>query len=137
MPVALNVTVMLVGYLLLMGYLALGLRIRRRHPAQSEQATQPKARRARRVVPAAARRGWPGLIRHVVGTAVGGYLLLAAVVVGYYHAVAGLGSRFLVSAFTGTATLVGIALPVFFIASWLHEWRLRRRRSRADWKRAG
>ncbi|MEV1079321.1 DUF6256 family protein [Streptomyces sp. NPDC050211] len=73
--------------------------------------------------------GWPGLIRQVLGTAVGGYVLLMAVVVGYYHGVARMGGRFLTSAFTGSALLVGIAVPVFFTASWLTE---RQRRKRAS-----
>ncbi|WP_420803173.1 DUF6256 family protein [Streptomyces spiramyceticus] len=38
--------------------------------------------------------------------------------------------RFLSSAFTGAAVLVGISLPVFFVASWLVEWLRRGRRSR-------
>ncbi|WP_137992426.1 DUF6256 family protein [Streptomyces vilmorinianum] len=103
---------MLIGYLLVMGYLAIGLRILRRRPAGA-------ARVPRRFVVGATRRGWPLLIRQVVGTAVGGYVLLMAVVVLYYQGVARLGGRFLASAFTGAATLVGITLPVFFLASWV------------------
>ncbi|MET8681734.1 DUF6256 family protein [Streptomyces sp. NPDC004647] len=110
---------MLIGYLLVMGYLALGLRILRRRPVG---AWQP----SRRLSPVAMRRGWPGLIRQVGGSAVGGYVLLMAVVVGYYQGVARVGGRFLASAFTGAATLVGITLPVFLIASWLA---VRRRRA--------
>jgi hypothetical protein len=53
-----------------------------------------------------------------VGTAIGGYLMLMAVVVGWYEGFARLGDRFLLSAVTGTAQLVGICLPVFFLASW-------------------
>ncbi|WP_274563557.1 DUF6256 family protein [Streptomyces spiramyceticus] len=106
---------MLSGYVLVMGFLALGLRIQRRRPAAPGRA---------------GRQGWPGLIRLVVGTAVGGYVLLMVVVVGYYRGVAQLGGRFLSSAFTGAAVLVGISLPVFFVASWLVEWLRRGRRSR-------
>ncbi|WP_147264777.1 DUF6256 family protein [Streptomyces sp. NBRC 110611] len=103
---------MLIGYLLVMGYLALGLRTLRRHPAESWQPP-------RRLAPDAMRRGWLGLIRQVVGTAVGGYVLLMAVSVGYYRGVARVAPQFLASAFTGAATLIGITLPLFFIASWV------------------
>lgn len=119
LPLSLNIAVMLSGYLLVMGYLALGLRIQRRRPAGPGRAA--KAGRA-------GRQGWPVLIRHVIGTAVGGYVLLMVLVVGYYRGVARLGGRFLSSAFTGTALLVGISLPVFFVASWLVEWSRRGRR---------
>jgi hypothetical protein len=115
LPLHLNVVIMLSGYLLVMGYLALGLRFLRRHPGESGQMTTTGRQRLRR--------GWPGLIRQVVFTAIGGYLLLMAVVVGYYQGVTDVGGRFLASAFTGGATLVGIALPLFFAASWLVERR--------------
>ncbi|WP_455568629.1 DUF6256 family protein [Streptomyces inhibens] len=98
--------------MLVMGYLAIGLRTLRRHPAESW-------RPPRRLAPDAIRRGWPCLIRQVVGTAVGGYVLLMAVAVGYYRGVARAGPQFLASAFTGAATLIGITLPLFFIASWM------------------
>lgn len=121
LPLHLNVGLMLSGYLLVMGYLALGLLFLRRHPTESEQMTAPGRE--------GMRRGWPGFIRQVAVTAIGGYVLLMAVVVGYYYGVARVGGRFLASAFTGSATLVGIALPVFVIASWLVERRRRSRRS--------
>ncbi|MGP3925599.1 DUF6256 family protein [Streptomyces sp. 8N616] len=117
LPVPLNIGIMLIGYLLVMGYLALGLRILRR------QAGLP--------APAAGRRGWPALISRVAGTAAGGYVLLMAVVVGYYHGVVRLGGRFLASALTGTATLVGITIPGFLAVSWLVERRRRGRNSGA------
>ncbi|MEU2600194.1 DUF6256 family protein [Streptomyces hirsutus] len=102
---------MLVGYLLVMGYLALGLRVLRRDTA--------------RPVPTG-KRGWPGLIRQVVGTAVGGYVLLMSVVVGYYQGVARVGGHFLASAFTGCALLIGVTLAVLLTASWLAErWHAR------------
>lgn len=113
MPLRLDVAVMLAGYLLVMAVLGLGLRIGRRGPA----------------TPRAAGRGWPALIRQVAATAVGGYVLLMAVVVGYYRGVARVGGRFLASAFTGGALLIGISLPVLLAASWLVE---RRRRARED-----
>jgi hypothetical protein len=55
----------------------------------------------------------PALARQVTGTVVGGYLLLMAVVVAYYYAVARVGPGFLQSAVTGTALLIGLAAPVF------------------------
>lgn len=102
-----------VCYLLVMGCLALGLRVLRRGAARPVPASTGK-------------RGWPGLIRKVAGT-VGGYLLLMAVVVGYCQGVARVGDRFLASAFTGCALLIGTTLPIFLTASWLAE----RRRTRA------
>ncbi|MGW0733125.1 DUF6256 family protein [Streptomyces sp. NPDC002851] len=137
LPTSLNVALMLTGYLLVMGYLALGLRILRRHPEQTEPPPRrPEIRRAGPLAPVAARRGWLGLIRRVVDTALGGYLLLMVVVVGYYYGVARFGGRFLLSACTGAALLVGIALPLFFTASWLAERRRKRPSGTAARKRA-
>lgn len=64
-----------------------------------------------------------------MGTVAGGYLLLMAVVVAYYYAIARAGSGFLISAVTGTALLIGLAAPVFAAATWL-AGRLRRRLGR-------
>ncbi|WP_151481689.1 DUF6256 family protein [Streptomyces albicerus] len=111
LPVHLNIAVMLTGYLLVMGYLGLGLLIRRHRPTT---AWAP----ARRLAPAPVRRGWPTLVRNVVGTAIGGYLVLMAVVVGWYQGIARLEDGFLLSAVTGAAQLIGISLPMFFLASW-------------------
>ncbi len=63
------------------------------------------------------------LILHVLTDALAGYLLLTAVVVLYYYGVAKVGGSFLDSAFTGSALLLGISLPVFFAASWLSQRR--------------
>ncbi|ORT54574.1 DUF6256 family protein [Streptomyces sp. CB03238] len=112
LPVSLNITLMLTGYALVMGFLGCGLLILRRRPARRWAP-------ARRVLSRPGGRGWPALIRQVAGTAIGGYVLLMAVVVGYYQGVAHLGGRFLSSAVTGTALLIGITLPVFFLASWV------------------
>ncbi|HXW46029.1 MAG TPA: DUF6256 family protein [Streptosporangiaceae bacterium] len=73
------------------------------------------------------RPGWPRLAAHVVGTAVGGYVLLMAIVLLYYYGVARVANQFLESAFTGSALLLAVALPCFGIGSWLVE---RRRRAR-------
>jgi drug/metabolite transporter (DMT)-like permease len=104
------VAVMAVGYLLVMGVLALGLR----------RAAAPERRRPRPRL-----RGWPGLIREVVATMLGGYLLLMAVVFAYYYGVARVGSSFLINAVTGSAMLMGLALPLYLAASWLVERRRR------------
>ena len=133
MPVSLVAGLMLVGYVLVMGYLAVGVWILRRQavsPPSGQAAGRPAARRAPRSVrvarPSRSRRkkgrigrGWPGLVAHLLGTATGGYLVLMAVVVGYDRVVGRLGRGFLASAFTGCALLIGIALPVFLVASWL------------------
>nr|WP_260860066.1 DUF6256 family protein [Streptomyces cupreus] len=130
MPLALNIGIMLTGYMLVMGYLALGLRLlHRQRPGPDKAAGRPEHLLAKQLAPGAPGPGWPGLIRQVLGTAVGGYVLLMAVVVGYYHGVVRVAGHFLASAFTGSALLVGIALPVFFTASWLTE---RQRRKRAS-----
>ncbi len=121
---------MLTGYLLVMAVLGIGLRRLYRPAARpgrapgraGEQPGRPRASTK-------SRRGWPALIRRVTGTAVGGYLLLMAVVIGYYYGVARVGGRFLESAFTGAALLAGIAAPVFAAASWLAERRRQRSRN--------
>lgn len=112
LPVSLNITLILTGYLLVMGYLGVGLLILRRHPPRPWPP-------ARRLAPAPARRGWSALVRHVTGTALGGYMMLVAVAVSYYHGVAHVGGRFLSSAITGPALLAGITLPAFLLASWI------------------
>jgi hypothetical protein len=65
----------------------------------------------------------------VAGTAVGGYLLLMAVLISYYFGVAPVAGNFIESAFTGCALLIGLSAPVFAAATWLLE---RRRASRSD-----
>jgi hypothetical protein len=118
---------MAAGYLVLMSALALGLRRRYRPrvtqagPGQPPEASPAGSRR---------RSGWAALAWHVIGTVAGSYLLLMAVVVAYYYAIARAGSEFLESAVTGTALLIGVAAPVFAAASWLAE-RLRRQRGRS------
>jgi hypothetical protein len=110
---------MAAGYLILMSALALGLRhLYRPRAAQAGPAQSPGPSPA-------GRSGRATLARQVTGTVVGGYLLLMAVVVAYYYAVARVGPGFLESAVTGTALLVGLAAPVFAAASWL-AGRLRR-----------
>jgi hypothetical protein len=61
--------------------------------------------------------------RHYAGTAIGGYLLLMAVVILYYYGVARVGGAFIESAFTGCALLIALTTPVFALASWLAECR--------------
>jgi hypothetical protein len=108
---------MVTGYLVLMAVLGIGLRHLQRSPAS-------RARAANQAHPE-----WRALFRYMIGTAVGGYLLLSAVVVAYYFGVARVDGQFLQSAFTGPALLVGITLPVFAAASWLMAWGRRRRRA--------
>ena len=117
---------MAAGYLILMSALAGGLRRLYRPPATQAEPGQPPGPSPAGSRP---RSGWDVQARHVTGTVVGGYLLLMAVVVAYYYAVARVGPGFLDSAVTGTALLIGLAAPVFAAASWLAE-RLRRRRGR-------
>jgi hypothetical protein len=69
------------------------------------------------------RTGRAALARQIAGTVVGGYLLLMAVIVAYYFGVARVGPGFLESALTGTALLLGLAIPVFAALSWLAERR--------------
>jgi len=122
---------MVAGYLIIMTTLALGLRLTRRAPARGAPAPPRPAGAAEAGRDAAARvnaAGWWRLARQVAGTMVGGYLLLMAVVILYYYLVAWVGGAFIKSAFTGSALLVGLVIPVFAAASWLTE---RRRQHRA------
>jgi Co/Zn/Cd efflux system component len=98
------------GYVILMAVLAAGLRLQRRRAAAGRPASRLTGRRDR---------GWRALILHVLADALGGYLVLAAVVLLYYYGVAKVGSNFLDSAFTGTALLLGLSLPLFIAISWL------------------
>ena len=109
-----------VGYALLMTVLAVGLVVQRR---QAARGAQPGRR------PAGRQHGWTALVLNVARDVIAGYLLLMAVVIGYYYGVARVGSNFLDSAFTGSALLLAVAVPVFAVASAL-SWR--RDRSRGD-----
>jgi hypothetical protein len=115
---------MAAGYLILMPTLALGLRRLYRPPATQpspEPSPGPSSEASPGPGPADSgrRSGRAALARHVGSTVIGGYLLLMAVVVAYYYAVARVGPAFLESAATGTALLIGLAAPVFAAASWL------------------
>jgi hypothetical protein len=124
---------MLAGYLLIMTTLGVGLRRLARPEAGDRPGGSRRAERPEGTRPAAAsRRGWLALARHVAGTAAGGYLLLMAVVIAYYYGVARVEGDFITSAFTGTAMLIAIALPLWGTASWLAE-----RRRQRDSKDAG
>jgi len=123
-PVSQALVPMLAGYLLIMAALGAGLRLLTRSKAGGPQAGSRTAGRPEGPRPAAgSRRGWLLLARHVAGTAVGGYLLLVAVVIAYYYGVARVAGDFITSAFTGTAMLIGLALPPWGAASWLTERR--------------
>jgi hypothetical protein len=152
---------MVVGYLLVMGSLAIGLRIVQRS-GKAAVATDPKRRAGQpnpapvsTSVPAPTRApapdrlhpetgrvttrarlraivrpepGWRRLAIYSLGTAVGGYLLLMAVLIAYYYGVGvAHGGNFVQSGFSGCAMLLGLAAPVFIVLSWLTErkgWRL-------------
>jgi hypothetical protein len=139
-----------VGYLLVMGSLAVGLRILRRarpeagqapdsasarqatkQPAASPGDTTPRqsparprpelapAERGPRWWRAVTQPGWPSLTTHWVTTAIGGYLVLMAIIVLYFYGVTPVGGQFVPSALTGCAALLGICTPLFLAASWL------------------
>lgn len=114
-----------VGYLLVMGALALGLRLSRRggDPAPGGDAGQAAGGQAG---------GWLRLARRYAGTAIGGYLLLMAVVILYYYGVARVGGAFIESAFTGCALLIALTTPVYAFASWLTVGRRDRAARRRD-----
>jgi Family of unknown function (DUF6256) len=137
------------GYVLVMGALAVGLLILRRpasgsgaagtrRPAAAPGPAHASALQPHRSAAAASRArqnlrartrpgpGWPRLIIHLAATVAGGYLMLMAVVILYYYGVARAGSRFLDSAFSGCALLLGLSMPAFLAASWLSERRARR-----------
>jgi hypothetical protein len=102
--------------------------------APNAPARVPPAREARRVTARARLRaiaapepGWRRFVIHYLGTAVGGYLLLMVVIIGYYFGISPVAGNFVHSAFTGCALLIGLATPVFIALSWLVErkgWRI-------------
>jgi hypothetical protein len=96
-------------------------------PGQGEQPDRAPATppgRAPATPPGPGQRtGRAALARQIASTVIGGYLLLMAVIVGYYFGVARVGPGFLESALTGTALLLGLAAPVFVALSWLAERR--------------
>jgi hypothetical protein len=133
------------GYVLLMGALAIGLRISRRSSARrgaadagsaagqarpaSSQPAEPDLQEAaaehgfrpgRLNLTARVKPGWRRLAVHSLAMAVGGYLVLMAVIISYYFGVAPPnGGNFVESAFSGCAMLLGLAAPVFLALSWL------------------
>ena len=114
-----------VGYLLVMGALAVGLGLSRRggDPAPAGDAGRPEGGQAAVASGGGQAGGWLRLARLYAGTAIGGYLLLMAVVILYYYGVARVGGAFIESAFTGCALLIALTTPVFALASWLTERR--------------
>ncbi|MBF9069603.1 DUF6256 family protein [Streptacidiphilus fuscans] len=124
---ALSFAVTFVGYVLLMLYLALGLRALARHPDE-----RGRRWRTGRFTPAWARQGWPALLWQTGATALGGYLLLMVVVVCFYQGVSKVGGQFLASAVTGCALLIAVTMPLYLAATWLCEQRRIRRTRRAE-----
>jgi hypothetical protein len=115
-----------VGYLLVMGALGTGLwLIRRRGDAAAPGSRDREAGAAAGTAGPAGGAGpqaaWSRLIRYYLGTAIGGYLLLMAVVILYYYGVARVGGAFIASAFSGCALLIALTTPVYALASWLAE----------------
>jgi Family of unknown function (DUF6256) len=113
---------MIVGYVLIMGGLAVGLLLARRSPGEEQEL-----RSGRLAVTARVKPGWRRLGVHSLATAVGGYLVLMAVIILYYNEVAPVSGNFVESAFSGCAMLIGLAAPVFLALSWLADrkgWRL-------------
>jgi hypothetical protein len=113
---------MVAGYALVMGALTTGLLLARRSPARSQEL-----RSGRLAVTARVKPGWRRLGIHSLATAVGGYLVLMAVIILYYNEVAPVSGDFVESAFSGCAMLIGLAAPVFLALSWLADrkgWRL-------------
>ncbi len=127
---------MIVGYLLIMGTLAIGLRIVQRsgkaEGGNAAEAGQPAkadkpAKAAKAGTLARPGPGWRRLAIFSLSTAVGGYLLLMAVIIGYYFGISPVAGNFVHSAFSGCAMLIGLAAPVFIALSWLAErkgWRI-------------
>lgn len=104
-----------VVYVLLMIYLATGVRILRADPHPPPRRRRPE------------RRGRREFLRQVIGTYVGGWLLLMVVIVGYYGGLARHNPSFVLHAVTGTLALLGLTLPIFLAASWVATRRIRRR----------
>jgi Family of unknown function (DUF6256) len=110
------------GFVIIMVALAVGLRLSRRPGAAAGRAERTGPASGPDLAPVTAA-GWRRLATHVAGTMLGGYLLLMVVVVFYYYLVARVGGAFIKSAVTGCALLIGLAAPVFALASWLTELR--------------
>ena len=115
-PVRQDVIPLAVGYGLTMLALGLGLWSSTRD-GRRRGAAEPTERQ-----------GWWAFVRYLLGTAIGGWALLMAVVLLYYVAVAGQGHAFLVAAFTGTALMAfGIGVPSLLLIAWFADIRRRRR----------
>jgi len=111
------------GYVLLMGVLGAGLWSLGRRLRSGRPTGRATGRHDH---------GWRALVWHVLADALGGYLLLAAIVVLYYYGVAKVASNFLDSAFSGSALLLAVVSPVFLAASWLSHRRSARRATAAS-----
>jgi len=116
-PVRQDIVPMAVGYALTMTALGLALWASARRGRGRNGANEPPERR-----------GWPAFYRYLLGTALGGWATLMAIVLLYYVAIAGQGRAFLRAAFTGTALMAfGIGVPSLLLIAWAVDLRRRRR----------
>jgi hypothetical protein len=99
-------------YALVLAALFANRRSRRRREAGPSQARPEPASRPR----------WRDLIRYVVTTAAGGYVLFLAIVVVFYPVLGQRDRTFLLQAFReGSVLAFAIVVPGFLLISWLHE----------------
>ncbi|HSA53314.1 MAG TPA: DUF6256 family protein, partial [Yinghuangia sp.] len=96
-------------YFVLMAWLMLTPRLR----ARADPHTAEPRDKAGRTVP----HGRAAFLRKVFGTAVGGYLLLLAVLAPYALTTND-PVAFLISSLSGPALLIAVTLPVFIATSW-------------------
>ena len=135
-----DVIPVLSGYVLLMAMLLLaGGRSPRRALLRSGTAPYRYGAIRRRILqrgrspsptdrPEAAGSAWPRLVRYLVATAAGGYMLFLAIVIVYYLALGGETSKFIRDAVFGGAWLAfGVAVPALLAAAWFED-RVRSRR---------
>jgi hypothetical protein len=97
----------LTGYLVVLGML---VAYRRAASRREVAALRP------RPVPT----DWPGLVRHVVGTAAGGYAFFLLLVVVFYFILGGHSSTLVTDALVyGSLLAFAVVVPVFLVLSWV------------------
>ncbi len=76
---------------------------------------------------------WPALLRHVLSTVAGGYLLFLLIVGVFYFVLGDHDERFLLQALReGSVLTFAIVVPAFLLISWLYERPGGPRRSREE-----